>query len=281
MVPAIASPRSLVVTAEILDGKALAASIRHDVTADVRQFTEQSGVVPSLTVVLVGDDPASRVYVRNKQTACQAVGINGTVLRFPSNVSQAALLETVDLLNSDRANHGILVQLPLPSGVDDRLVLERIDPRKDVDGFHPDNVGLLGFRLSPLHPLHALGDSRIARRGGDRDAGARAVVLGRSQTVGKPMALLLLQKGLGGDATVTVAHTATREVAALCREADILIAAVGQPEYVRGDWIKPARSSLTSAFTSAPTARCAETYAFTSRSPSPRGSRRCRAASAR
>ncbi len=239
MVPANASPRSLVVTAEILDGKALAASIRHDLAVDIRRFTQDSGVVPSLTVVLVGDDPASRVYVRNKQSACQTVGINGTVLRFPSDVSQAALLETVDLLNADPSIHGILVQLPLPKGVDDRAVLERIDPSKDVDGFHPDNVGRLATGSPRFVPCTPLGIRELLVAAGIATRGARAVVLGRSQTVGKPMALLLLQKGIGGDATVTIAHTATRDVAALCREADILIAAVGQPEYVRGDWIKP------------------------------------------
>jgi methylenetetrahydrofolate dehydrogenase (NADP+) / methenyltetrahydrofolate cyclohydrolase len=227
------------VSAAILDGKALAATVRDEVAADVRRLKDESGVVPGLTVVLIGDDPASRVYVRNKEAACKSAGIRGRVLRFPANISQAGLLETVDLLNADRSVHGILVQLPLPSGIDDRAILERINPRKDVDGFHPDNVGRLASGHPRFIPCTPLGIRELLVSAGVVTRGARAVVLGRSQTVGKPMALLLLQKGPGGDATVTVSHTATRDVAAVCREADILVAAAGQPEFVQGDWIKP------------------------------------------
>jgi methylenetetrahydrofolate dehydrogenase (NADP+)/methenyltetrahydrofolate cyclohydrolase len=227
------------VPAQILDGKALAAKVRAEVAAGAARLKEQTGVTPGLAVVLVGDDPASQVYVRNKETACKGAGMSGQVLRLPAEVGQAALIETVDRLNADRWVHGILVQLPLPKGVEERAVLERIDPLKDVDGFHPENVGRLALGRPRFVPCTPLGVRELLLSAGVETRGARAVVLGRSQTVGKPMALLLLQKGPGGDATVTVAHTGTRDVAALCREAEILVAAVGRPEYVRGDWIKP------------------------------------------
>lgn len=226
-------------SARILDGKALSETVRGAVAVEVARLKAETGVTPGLTVVLVGDDPASRVYVRNKENACKSAGMNGTVLRFPADVSQAGLLETLDLLNADPKVHGILVQLPLPRQIDDRLVVERIDPRKDVDGFHPENVGLLTVGRPRFVPCTPLGVRELLLNAGVETRGARAVVLGRSQTVGKPMALLLMQKGRGGDATVTVGHTGTRDVGAICREADILIAAVGRPEYVRGDWIKP------------------------------------------
>lgn len=225
--------------AQVLDGKALAARVRSEVGVEVARLKVEQGLTPGLTVVLVGDDPASRVYVRNKERACREAGMDGTVLRFPADVSQAALIETVDLLNADPKVHGILVQLPLPSGIDDRAVLDRVDPRKDVDGFHPENAGRLALGVPRFVPCTPLGVRELLLSAGVETRGARAAVLGRSQTVGKPMALLLMQKGPGGDATVTVAHTATRDVAGVCREAEILIAAVGRPDYVRGDWIRP------------------------------------------
>lgn len=225
--------------ARILDGKALAQKVRDGVAADVARLKGETGVVPGLTVVLVGDDPASHVYVRSKENACKAAGMTGTVLRLPADAPQSALIETVDLLNADPRVHGILVQLPLPRGVDETAVLERIHPLKDVDGFHPENVGLLAGGRPRFVPCTPLGVRELLVEAGVETRGARAVVLGRSQIVGKPMALLLLQKGPGGDATVTVAHTASRDVPELCREADVLVAAVGRPEYVRGDWVKP------------------------------------------
>jgi methylenetetrahydrofolate dehydrogenase (NADP+)/methenyltetrahydrofolate cyclohydrolase len=225
--------------ARILDGKALAAEVRGEVAAGVARLEAESGVTPGLAVVLVGDDPASRVYVRNKESAARGAGIRGRVLRLPADVSQSTLDSTVDLLNADRAVHGILVQLPLPKGIDDRALLARVDSRKDVDGFHPENVGLLALGAPRFAPCTPLGVVALLRHGGVETRGARAAVLGRSQTVGKPMALLLMQKGPGGDATVTVAHSATRDLAEICREAEILIAAIGRPEAIRGDWIKP------------------------------------------
>jgi methylenetetrahydrofolate dehydrogenase (NADP+) / methenyltetrahydrofolate cyclohydrolase len=227
------------VTARILDGKALAQQVRLDVTAEVVRFKRETKIVPGLAVVLVGDNPASAVYVRNKQNACKAAGMNGSVLRLPADTTQAALLETVHRLNADSQVHGILVQLPLPRQIDERAVLHQVDPAKDVDGFHPVNVGLLTIGAPRFVPCTPLGIRELLLSAGVETRGSHAVVLGRSQIVGKPMALLLLQKGPGGDATVSVCHTATRDPAALARQADILIAAVGQPEHVRADWVKP------------------------------------------
>ena len=225
--------------AEILDGRALAQQVRRRVAADVAAFTSDSGVVPGLTVVLVGDDPASQVYVRNKQTACKAAGMNGTVLRFPSDTTPHLLLATIDRLNVDPTVHGILVQLPLPRQIDEATVVERVDPLKDVDGFHPFNFGLLAAGSPRFVPCTPLGIRELLIHSGVETRGSHAVVLGRSQIVGKPMAFLLLQKGLGGDATVTVCHTGTRDAASVARQGDLLIVAMGRPEQVTADWVKP------------------------------------------
>jgi methylenetetrahydrofolate dehydrogenase (NADP+)/methenyltetrahydrofolate cyclohydrolase len=227
------------VAARLLDGKALAATIKQEVAAEVARLSAESKVVPGLTVVLVGEDPASQVYVRNKQNSCKAAGMNGHVERFPANTTQAALLAVIDRLNADPAVHGILVQLPLPPQIDERAIVERVDPRKDVDGFHPINVGLLAMGVPRFVPCTPLGIRALLQAARIETRGAHAVILGRSQIVGKPMALLLLQKSPGGDATVTVCHKATRDAPALARQADLLIAAVGRPEQVRADWIKP------------------------------------------
>jgi methylenetetrahydrofolate dehydrogenase (NADP+)/methenyltetrahydrofolate cyclohydrolase len=227
------------VAARILDGKALAQTIRQEVAAAVARLKAESGIVPGLTVVLVGDHPASAVYVRNKQNACKSAGMSGHVERLPADTTQEHLLATIDRLNADPAVHGILVQLPLPPQIDDRAIVERVVPHKDVDGFHPVNVGLLAMGVPRFVPCTPLGIRALLAAESIETRGAHAVVLGRSQIVGKPMALLLLRKGPGGDATVTVGHTATRDAAALAREADILIAAIGRPEQVRADWIKP------------------------------------------
>jgi methylenetetrahydrofolate dehydrogenase (NADP+)/methenyltetrahydrofolate cyclohydrolase len=227
------------VAARQLDGKAFAQHVRADVAAEVARLKEATGIVPGLTVVLVGDDPASHVYVRNKRNACREAGMVGAIKRMEFDTSQAALIETIDQLNDDPRVHGILVQLPLPRQIDERAVLERVDPRKDVDGFHPVNVGLLASGVPRFVPCTPLGIRELLVGSGIETRGAHAVVLGRSQIVGKPMAMLLLQKGIGGDATVTVCHTATRDAAALARQADILVAAVGRPEQVRADWVKP------------------------------------------
>jgi methylenetetrahydrofolate dehydrogenase (NADP+)/methenyltetrahydrofolate cyclohydrolase len=227
------------VSARILDGKALAATIRRDVAEEAARLKAGSGVIPGLTVVLVGDDPASQVYVRNKQNACKAAGMIGQVERYPADTDQATLVATIDRLNADPSVHGILVQLPLPRQIDERAIVARVDPRKDVDGFHPENVGLLTMGSPRFVPCTPLGIRALLIDAQVETRGAHAVVLGRSQIVGKPMALLLLQKGPGGDATVTVCHTATRDAAETARRADILIAAIGRPEQVRADWVKP------------------------------------------
>jgi methylenetetrahydrofolate dehydrogenase (NADP+) / methenyltetrahydrofolate cyclohydrolase len=227
------------VPAEILDGRALAQQVRRQVADDVAVLTSQTGVVPGLTVVLAGDAPASQVYVRNKQSACKAAGMNGTVLRLSSETSEAQLLATIDQLNVNPAVHGILVQLPLPKQIDEASVVERVDPLKDVDGFHPFNFGLLASGSPRFVPCTPLGIRELLIHSLVETRGIHAVVLGRSQIVGKPMALLLLQKGQGGDATVTVCHTGTREPAAIARQADLLIVAMGRPESVTADWVKP------------------------------------------
>ena len=225
--------------AEILDGKALAEKVRRHVAERTAEFTAETGVVPGLTVVLVGEDPASQVYVRNKAAACKAAGMKGDVLRLAASTDEADLLSTIDRLNNDPAVHGILVQLPLPRQIDEAKVVERVDPHKDVDGFHPANFGLLAAGAPRFVPCTPLGIREILLNNSIETRGAAAVVLGRSRIVGRPLAFLLLQKGQGGDATVTVCHTATRDAAALARQADLLFVAMGQPELVTADWIKP------------------------------------------
>jgi methylenetetrahydrofolate dehydrogenase (NADP+)/methenyltetrahydrofolate cyclohydrolase len=225
--------------ARILDGKALAQTIRGELAEQVARLKAETGVIPGLTVILVGDDPASQVYVRNKQSARKAAGMNGQLVRLPADVPESRLLETIDAVNADASVHGLLVQLPLPKHIDEGRVIERVDPRKDVDGFHPENAGLLSIGRPRFVPCTPLGVQTMLTAAEIPTRGAHAVVLGRSNIVGKPMALLLLRKGPGGDATVTVCHTGTKDPAAFAREADILIAAVGRPEQVRADWIKP------------------------------------------
>jgi len=227
------------VTATILDGRALSQEIRRQVAADVAALTAQAGVVPGLAVVMVGDDPASQVYVRNKQNGCKAAGMYGIVVRFPRDVPEGELLAAIDGLNADSSVHGILVQLPIPEHIEEQAIIERVTPAKDVDGFHPFNLGLLARGTPRFVPCTPLGIRELLAHAGIETRGMHAVVLGRSQIVGKPMALLFLQKGTGGDATVTVCHTATRDAAAMARQADLLVVAMGQAERVTGDWIKP------------------------------------------
>ena len=226
-------------TARILDGKALAQQVRAEITQQVAALKVETGLVPGLSVVLVGENPASQVYVRSKEKASKAAGMRGEVRAFAADVSEATLIETIDALNADPHVHGILVQLPLPAHVNERRVLERVDPNKDVDGFHPHNVGLLASGHPRFVPCTPLGIRKLLEGGSVNTRGAHAVVLGRSNIVGRPMAWLLLQKGPGGDATVTVCHTGTKDVGVEARQADILIAAMGRPEQVRADWVKP------------------------------------------
>ncbi|HEY0207287.1 MAG TPA: bifunctional methylenetetrahydrofolate dehydrogenase/methenyltetrahydrofolate cyclohydrolase FolD [Acetobacteraceae bacterium] len=217
--------------ARIIDGKAAAATLRAEVAARTAALPYR----PGLVVVLVGDNPASTVYVRNKDRAAQEAGIAVRTIRLPASVAAAELMQVIAELNADDAVDGILVQLPLPEAIPPRPVLEAIDPAKDVDGFHPINVGRLQDGLPVLAPCTPSGVMRLLESHRIALRGARAVVLGRSAIVGKPMALLLL----AADATVTVAHSRTQDLAGECRRADVLVAAVGRPELVRGDWIKP------------------------------------------
>ncbi len=222
-------------TASIIDGKAYAAELRAEIRRMVAGLRASHGVTPGLAVVLVGADPASQVYVRNKDKAVTEVGMTSFPHHLPATVTQAALLDLVRTLNTDPRVHGILVQLPLPRGLDAQEVLNAIDPAKDVDGFHPVNAGRLASGLSGLVPCTPLGCMMLLRSVQPQLAGLHAVVVGRSNIVGKPVAQLLLQ----ADCTVTIAHSKTRDLPIICSQADILVAAVGRPEMVRGDWVKP------------------------------------------
>jgi len=221
-------------TARIIDGKAIASELRATVAAEVKALTGR-GIVPGLAVVLVGDHPASEVYVRNKSTAVQEAGMRSFDARLPASVSEAELLALVQRLNADANVHGILVQMPLPNGIDAAKVIAAVDPAKDVDGFHPLNVGRLNSGQPGLVPCTPLGCVRLAKSVHASLAGMEAVVVGRSNLVGKPLAHLLLRE----NATVTVAHSKTRDLPAVCRRGDLLFVAIGKPELVRGDWIKP------------------------------------------
>ncbi|NLB96153.1 MAG: bifunctional methylenetetrahydrofolate dehydrogenase/methenyltetrahydrofolate cyclohydrolase FolD [Armatimonadetes bacterium] len=221
--------------AEIIDGKAIAEEIRAEVARDVAALKESRGIVPGLAAVIVGENPASRTYVNMKRKACAEAGIHSEEYAFPEGISQQDLLSLVGRLNEDPRIHGILVQLPLPEPLDAQEVLAAIDPEKDVDGFHPVNMGRLVLGLPGFVPSTPLGIMELLRRTGVSVAGKHAVVVGRSHIVGKPAALLLLSQ----HATVTICHSRTADLPEVCRTAEILVVAVGKPEMVRGDWIKP------------------------------------------
>ena len=220
--------------ARIIDGKAIAAELRAKVAADVRTLAARD-IVPGLAVVLVGDDSASEIYVRNKTKAVQQAGMRSFDHRLPATTSEAEILTVVDRLNRDTQVHGILVQMPLPDGMGPARIIGTIDPRKDVDGFHPFNMGRLSLGLPGLVPCTPLGCIILAKSVHASLAGMEAVVVGRSAIVGRPLVELLLRE----NATVTIAHSKTRDLPAVCRRADILITAMGRAETVRGDWIKP------------------------------------------
>ncbi len=219
----------------VIDGKAVAAALRLRVAERAAAFAARAGRPPGLDVVLVGEDPASQVYVRNKGRACEEAGMRSAIHRLPADTTQDALSALLDRLMADEAVDGVLVQLPLPAHLDERAVLARIEPWKDVDGFHPANVGALWLGREALVPCTPWGCVRLLDHAGVKLEGARAVIVGRSNIVGKPMAALLIQRS----ATVTVAHSRTRDLAELCAEADVLIAAVGRAKLVGADWVKP------------------------------------------
>ena len=222
-------------TATIIDGKAFAATVREKVAAHVARIKDTAGITPGLAVVLVGEDPASQVYVRSKGKQTVEAGMASFEHKLDAETDEATLLALIAQLNADPTVHGILVQLPLPPHLDSDLVINSIDPAKDVDGFHISNVGLLGTGQKAMVPCTPLGCLMLLRHQHGSLSGLNAVVIGRSNIVGKPMAMLLL----GDSCTVTVAHSRTKDLPAVVRQADIVIAAVGRPEMVPGDWIKP------------------------------------------
>ena len=244
----------MLVTARVIDGKAVAAALRARLADRVATLPFR----PGLAVVLVGDNPASAVYVRNKDRAATNSGIGTATVILPADTSEAALLDEVKRLNADPDVDGILVQLPLPPQIRPQVVIEAIDPSKDVDGFHPLNVGRLADNQPALVPCTPLGVMKLLESAGATVAGARAVVLGRSAIVGKPMAALLL----AANATVTIAHSRTRDLPAECRRADILVAAVGRPELVRGDWISDGATVIDVGINRLPDGRLVGDVAF-------------------
>jgi len=226
-------------SASLIDGNAIGATMRAELAGEIAAL-KKKGVTPGLAVVLVGDNPASQVYVRMKGKACEEAGLYHETIKLPKDTSEADLMSLLERLNVDPKIHGILVQLPLPRQIATNRALHRIDPRKDVDGFHPENVGKVavgdptGFR-----PATPYGVQQLLIRTGVETKGAHAVVVGRSNIVGRPMAALLLQDGPGGNATVTVCHSRTRNIEQYTRQGDILIVAIGKPEFVTGDMVKP------------------------------------------
>jgi methylenetetrahydrofolate dehydrogenase (NADP+)/methenyltetrahydrofolate cyclohydrolase len=241
--------------AATIDGKAFAQHLQGRIAAAVPAFAAQAGRSPGLAVVLVGEDPASQVYVRSKNKATVEAGMQGFERRLPADTSEADLLALVHALNGDERVDGILVQLPLPAGSDERKVIEAIDPAKDVDGFHPINAGRLAVGEEALVPCTPLGCLMLLKdRLGDL-SGLEAVVIGRSNIVGKPMAQLLL----GENCTVTLAHSRTRDLPAVVRRADIVVAAVGRPEMVKGDWLKPGATVIDVGINRVPAAEPGKT----------------------
>ena len=225
-------------TARLLDGKTLSRQIQEEIRQQVAEFRQQAGIAPRLTAVLVGDDPASQVYVRNKQRACERTGIESDLERLPGSTSTDELIAVIERLNHDAAVHGILVQLPLPEQIDDRRVLDAVNPIKDVDAFHPENVGLLFQERPRFYPCTPRGIQELLIRNGIETAGRHVVIVGRSEIVGKSLAMMLLGRGRGADATVTVCHSKTPDLGRVTREADILVAAVGRPGLIRADMVR-------------------------------------------
>ena len=220
--------------AKIIDGKAISKQVREEIAAEVVQYKERYGTVPGLAVIIVGSDPASQVYVRNKKRACEEVGFYSVGYELPESTTQEELIALIEKLNNDDKVHGILVQLPLPKHLDETEVLLKIRPEKDVDAFHPYNVGKIMIGNHDLLPCTPAGVMVLLEKSGIDVSGKRCVVIGRSNIVGKPMAMLLLH----ANGTVTICHSRTRNLAEICREADILVASIGKPEFVRGDMVK-------------------------------------------
>jgi methylenetetrahydrofolate dehydrogenase (NADP+)/methenyltetrahydrofolate cyclohydrolase len=225
-------------TATILDGKKIAQQIRAELAVEVIDFIQNNSVVPCLAAVLVGENPASEVYVRNKRRACEEVGIESQLHRLPASASQDELLQLVAKLNRDQAVHGILVQMPLPAHMDTAKVLLAVAPAKDVDAFHPENVGRLVQGRPRFLPCTPHGVQQLLIRSGIEVATRHVVIVGRSDIVGKPLAIMLAQRGPGADATVTICHSRTNDLPAVTRLADILVVAIGKPKFVTADMVK-------------------------------------------
>lgn len=226
-------------TAKLIDGKIIAASVKEQAGRISKEFIQRTGVTPGLVVVIVGEDPASQVYVRNKNRACEELGWFSEVRELPASTTQQELEAEIDRLNADERVHGILVQLPLPKHLNEHAILLRLRPEKDVDGFHPINVGNLSIGIPSPVPCTPAGIRQMLLHENIETAGKYAVVIGRSNIVGKPVAQLLMRKGPGGDATVCVCHSRSTDLPAIVRQADIVVAAIGMPRFVQGDWIKP------------------------------------------
>jgi methylenetetrahydrofolate dehydrogenase (NADP+)/methenyltetrahydrofolate cyclohydrolase len=225
--------------ARILDGKQMAQQIRSELAEEVIEFIQNNAVVPSLAAVLVGENPASEVYVRNKRKVCEAVGIESQLHRMSADASSEDLLRLIAKLNKDGEVHGILVQLPLPKQIDKNRVLLAVSPAKDVDAFHPENVGRLVQGRPRFLPCTPQAVQQLLMRSGIEIADRHVVIIGRSEIVGRPLSIMLSQRGAGGDATVTLCHSRTSDLAAIARTADILVAAIGQAKYVTAEMVKP------------------------------------------
>ncbi len=225
-------------TAVLLDGRKIADDIRREIKSETARLKERQGITPALAFILVGENPASQSYVKMKSKGCDEVGIRSITERLTADVPESDLLRLIDTFNRDETIHGILVQLPLPDHIDEGKVIASIDYRKDVDGFHPINVGKLVAGQDGFKPCTPLGVQELLIRSGNDPGGKHVVIVGRSNIVGKPLANILMQKQKGANAIVTIVHTGTKSISAFTREADILVAAIGRPEFVKGDMVK-------------------------------------------
>lgn len=238
--------------ATIIDGKAVAAQIKKEIAEEVARLMAEGHKQPHLAAILVGHDGGSETYVANKVKSCGECGFKSTLIRFEDDVTEAELLDTIRQLNEDEDVDGFIVQLPLPRHIDEQKVIEAIDPRKDVDGFHPVNVGRMSIGLPCFVSATPSGILELLKRYDIHTSGARCVILGRSNIVGKPMAMLMMQKAAPGDSTVTVCHSHTNDIKEICREADIIIAALGSPGFVTADMVKPGATIIDVGTTRVP-----------------------------
>jgi methylenetetrahydrofolate dehydrogenase (NADP+) / methenyltetrahydrofolate cyclohydrolase len=226
-------------SAKIIDGKAIAEKIKKEIALEVAAIIDADVKAPHLAAILVGNDPASETYVASKEKACHAVGITSTTYRLPASTTEQELLDMIDFVNNDDEIDGFIVQLPLPEHIDPNKVIERIDPAKDVDGFHPKNIGRMQIGMPSYLPATPFGIVELLKRSGINMDGKHCVVIGRSNIVGTPLSILLSRKSDYGNATVTLCHSRTKDIASFTKQADVLIAAIGQPEFVKADMVKP------------------------------------------